>query len=101
MKSSINEMKNSLESTENREGPIEEIIHRLKDGNLEMTHVEEETLKRFYFVSNEETMRTIYIRKGNIKIMGIPEERKREQRTFKEIITEFFQTWGRKWMYNS
>jgi len=31
-------------------------------------------------------MRTIYIRKGNIKIMDIPEERrKREQ--FKEIIT--------------
>lgn len=45
MKSSINEMKNALESTENREGPIEEIIHRLKDGNLEMTHVEEEIIK--------------------------------------------------------
>lgn len=35
-------------------------------------------------------MRTIYIRKGNIKIMGIPEERrKRSKELFKEIITEF------------
>lgn len=45
MKSSINEMKNALESIENREDHIEEIIHRLKDGNLEMIHVEEEIIK--------------------------------------------------------
>ena len=42
-------------------------------------------------------MRTIYIRKGNIKIMGIPEERrKREKRTFKEIITENFSNLGKE-----
>ena len=45
MKSSINEMKNALESIENREDHIEGIIHRLKDGNLEMIHVEEEIIK--------------------------------------------------------
>ena len=90
MKSSINEMKNALESTENSKGPLEEIIQtqRWKSRNDSCRRGDNKT--KFCFVFNEQTMRTIYIRKGNIKIMGIPEERrKREQRTFKEIITEF------------
>ena len=85
MKGSINEMKNALESTENR-GHIEEIIQtqRWKSRNDSCRRGDNKT--KFCFIFNEETMRTIYIRKGNIKIMDIPEERrKREQ--FKEIIS--------------
>ena len=42
-------MKNALESTGNREDHMEEKIHKLKDRNLEMIHVEEEVELSFVF----------------------------------------------------
>ena len=54
MKNSANEMKNVLETYENRANHMEEGISELEDRNLEMIQVEEERTKIFFL--NEEIL---------------------------------------------
>lgn len=56
----------------------------IEDGNLEMTQVEEERELRVLEQKNERTLRELSdsIRKSNIRIMGIAEEERKEQRAY-------------------
>ena len=76
---------------------MEERISELEVRNLEMIQVEEEREVRFF---NKETLQELsnLIRKGNIRIMGIPEW---EKSLFKETTAENFPNLGRNWIYKS
>lgn len=68
-------------------------INEVEDRNLEMIQMEEERKPRCF--QSEGTVQELSdsIRKGNIRIMGIPggEEREKTERLFKGIIDENFQ----------
>lgn len=58
MKSSINEMKNAIESIQNWADHMEERISKLKNRNLEIIQVEE---KRFFFSKWRNSVRTVWV----------------------------------------
>ena len=60
---------------------MEERISKLEDRSLEMTQVEGERELRLFL--NEEALQELSdsIRKGNIRIIGIPEGEERDKRT--------------------
>lgn len=93
LKNSINKMKNALESIRNRSDDMEDRICELKDKHLEVIQVEEN--REIRSKKMEEIL--LYRRQGNIKIMVIPEEKKRrKQSLFKEIIADNFPYMGKK-----
>ena len=84
-------MKNTLESIRNRANCIEAAISELQDRYLETIQVEQE--RELRFLKNEESLQEILIsiRKGNIRIMGIPEGGERKKGTeslFKDMIAK-------------
>ena len=104
LKSSIDEMKNALESIVNRVDHMEERINELEDRNMEMIQVEEE--RELSFFLNEKILWELCdsLRKGNIRITGIPagEEREKEAESlFKEITAENFPNLRKELDYTS
>ena len=86
MKNSIKDIKNELASIENRADQMGERIRDIKDRNLEITQRGKETLeqKKKY----ERTLQdlTDSIKKSNIKVIGILEEREEGRESlFKEL----------------
>ena len=93
MKNTIDEIKQNMDSLNNRADIMEEQITNTEERNIEMLQMEEELelrLKR-----NEESLREISnsIRKCNIRIIGIQEGEENEngaESMFKEITAENF-----------
>ena len=82
-------MMNALKNTGNRADHMEERISKLEDRNLEMIQVEEEREIRYF--KNEKILWELSdsFRKGNIKVMSIPEGKEKEkgaESLFKETI---------------
>lgn len=80
LKTSINEMENSLESFGNKADQMEDRISDLEARNLEMIQVEEG--RELRFLNSEKTFQELLdsIRRVSMKIMGLSEEKRRGQR---------------------
>ena len=78
LKTSINRMKNTLESIRNRVDHTEEGTSELKNRNLEMIQTEEE--RKLRFPQNEEILQEYSnsFRRSNSRVMGIHPRRRRE-----------------------
>lgn len=93
LKNTAKEMKNELVSLGSRGHQMEEIISDTEDRNLEMMQMEEDRNLRVKI--NERAPRELsdFIRKNNIRIMGIPEGEEREKGTeslLEQIVDENF-----------
>ena len=98
MNNTINETNNSLEGINSRITEAEEQISDSEDKIVEITTTEqnkEKTMKRI-----KDSLRDLWdnIKHKNIRIIGIPEEEKKEgtEKIFEEIIVENFPNMGRE-----
>ena len=83
MQNKITEIKNSLEAANSRIQEVEERISKVEDRLEEITNVEQKREKRLK--TNEESLRELWDNNKctNIRIIGVPEE-KRERRRQKK-----------------
>ena len=93
VKSTINEIKNSLQGVNSRITEAEERISDLEDKIVEITTVEQNKEKKMKRM--EDSLRDIWdnIKCTNIRIIGVPEEEEKKkgtQKIFEEIIVENF-----------
>ena len=93
MNNTINEIKNSLEEINSRITEAEERISDLEDKIVEITTAEQNKEKRMKRI--EDNLRDLWdnIKRTNIQIIGVPEEKEKKKRTekiFEEIIVENF-----------
>ena len=99
MNNTINEMKNTLEGTNNRITEAEEWISEVEYKMLEITAREQNKEKRMKRI--EESIRDHWdnIKCTNIRIIGVPEEeekKKGSEKIFEEIIVENFSNMGKE-----
>ena len=85
MNNTITEMKNTLEGINSRITEAEERISDLEDRMLEFTVMEQNKEKRMK--RNEDSLRDLWdnIKRNNILIIGVPEE-KRERKDLRKYL---------------
>ena len=98
-KSTINEIKNTLEGINSRITAEEERISDLEDKIVEITTTEQNKEKRMKGI--EDSLRDLWdnIKCTNIRIIRVPEEEEKKKGTekiFEEIIVENFPNMGKK-----
>ena len=97
MNNTITEIKNTLERINSRITEAEERISNLEDKMVEITAREnkEKRMKRI-----EESLRDLWdIKRTNIRIIGVPEEKeknKRSEKMYEDIIVENFPNMGKE-----
>ena len=88
----ITEIKNNLEEINSRIFEAEECISELEDKMVKITSEEQKKVKRMK--RTEDSLRDLWdnIKHNNIRIIGVPEEEKKEgyEKIFEEIIVEKF-----------
>ena len=98
MNNTITEMKNTLEGINNRITEAEEQVRDLRDKIVEITPAEQNKEKRIKRI--EDSLRDFWdIKCTNIRIIGVPEEEEKKNRTekiFEEIIVENFPNMGKE-----
>ena len=99
MNNAISEIKNTLEATNSRITEAEDRISELEDRMVEIN--ESERIKEKRIKRNEDNLRDLQdnIKRYNIRIIGVPEEKdkkKDHEKILEEIIVENFPKWGRK-----
>ena len=92
-------MKNTLEGINSRITEAEERISELENTMVEITAEEQNKEKRMK--RSEDSLRDLWdnIKHTNIRIIGVPEEEKKEkgsEKIFEEIIVKTSLTWERK-----
>ena len=98
MNNTINEIKNSLEGINSRITEAEEWISDLEDKIVEITTAEQNKEKRMKRI--EDSLRDLWdkIKRTNIRIIGVPEEKKKKgtEKIFEEIIVEKIPNMGKE-----
>ena len=99
MNNTITEMKNTLEGINNRITKAEERISELEDKMVEITAKDQNKEKRMKRI--EDNLRDLWdhIKRTNIRIIGVPEEKEKKKGTekiFEEIIVENFPNMGKE-----
>ena len=91
-----NEIKNSLEGLNSRITEAEEQISDLEDKIVEITTPEQNKEKRMKRI--EDSLRGLWnnIKCTNIRIIGVPEEEKKTEKIFEEIIVENYPNMGKE-----
>ena len=89
----ITEIKNTLEGINSRISEAEERISELEDKMVEITSEEQNKVKRMK--RTEDSLRDLWdnIKRANIQIIGVPEEKDKKkgyEKIFEEIIVENF-----------
>ena len=96
MNNAINEIRNTLEGTNNRKTEAEDRISEVEDRMVEINESERKKEKRIK--RNEENLRDLWdkIKHPNIRIIGVPEEDKKKDhdKILEEIIVENFPKMG-------
>ena len=82
LNNTITEIKNTLEGINSRISEAEEWITELEDKTAEITSEEQNKLKRMK--RTEDSLRDLWdnIKCTNIRIIGVPEEEKKDMRKF-------------------
>ena len=98
MNNIINEIKNTLEGINSRITEAEERISDLEDKRAEITTTEENKEKRMKRI--EDSLRDLWdnIKRTNIRIIGVPEEKEEKKGTekiFEELIVQNFPYMGK------
>ena len=91
MNNAISEIKNTLEATNSRITEAEDRISELEDRMVEIN--ESERVKEKRIKRNEDNLRDLQdnIKHYNIRIIGVPEDKKKDhEKILKEIIVENF-----------
>ena len=91
MNNAINEIKNTLEGTNNRITEAEDRISEVEDKMVEINEVQRKKEKRIK--RNEDSLRDLWdnVKCPNIRIIGVPEEedkKKCHEKILEEIIAE-------------
>ena len=99
MKTTINEIKNTLEGINSRITKAKERVSDLEDKMVEITTAEQNKEKRMK--RTEDTLRDLWdnIKRTNIRIIGVPEEEEKKKGTekiFERIIVENFPNMGKE-----
>ena len=98
MNNAINEIKNTLEGTNNRITEAEDRISEVEDRMVEIN--ESERKKEKWIKRNEDNLRDLWdnVKHPNIWIIGVPEEDKKKdhKKILEEIIVENFPKMGKK-----
>ena len=100
MNNAINEIKNTLEGTNNRIREAEDRISEVEDRLVEINESEGKKEKRIN--RNEDNLRDLWdnVKRPNIRIRGVPEEeedkKKDHEKIFEEIIVENFPEMGKE-----
>ena len=99
MNNTVNEIKNSLEGSNNRINEAEEWTSDLEDKIVEITTTEQNKDKRMKRI--EDSLKDLWdnIKYTNIRIIGVPEEEEKKkgtQKIFEEIIVENFPNMGKE-----
>jgi len=98
MNNAINEIRNTLEGTNNRKTEAEDRISEVEDRMVEINESERKKEKRIK--RNEENLRDLWdkIKHPNIRIIGVPEEDKKKDhdKILEEIIVENFPKMGKE-----
>ena len=99
MNNAINEIKNTLEGSNNRIMEAEDRISEVEDRMVEIN--ESERKKEKWIKRNEDNLRDLWynVKRPNIGIIGVPEEedkKKDHEKILEEIIVENFPKMGKE-----
>ena len=97
MNNAINEIKITLEGTNSRITEAENRINEVEDKIVEINEAERKKEKRMK--RNEDNLRDLWdnVKRPNIGIIGVPEDKKKgQEKLLKEIIAENFPKMGKE-----
>ena len=98
MNNAINEIRNTLEGTNNRITEAEDRIREIEDRMVEINESERKKEKRIK--RNDDSLRDLQdnMKLSNIQIIGVPEEDKKKdhEKILEEIIVENFPKMGKE-----